>query len=60
MAVSLTDEKLSHGVVFGMVEEPVSGVTAGIVEAEFAAPAKGDTFVIGTAGAALIPRFPIS
>jgi hypothetical protein len=46
--------------VFAVVDEPVGGVTAGIVEAEFAAPAKGDTFVIGTAGAALIPRFPIS
>jgi hypothetical protein len=46
--------------VFGVLDEPVGGVTAGIVGAEFAVPAKGDTFVIGTAGAALTPRFPIS
>lgn len=43
-----------------MVDEPVGGVTAGIVGPEFAVPAKGDTFAIGTAGAALTPRFPIS
>jgi hypothetical protein len=62
MTLSLKDEKLSHGVVFGTVDEPVGGVTAGIVGTKFdpAVPAKGDTFVIGTAGAALTPRFPIS
>jgi hypothetical protein len=45
-----------------MVDEPVGGATAGTVGAKFdpAVPAKGDTFVIGTAGAALTPRFPIS
>jgi hypothetical protein len=46
--------------VFGVVDEPVGGATAGIVGAKFAVPAKGDIFVIGTAGAALTPRFPIS
>lgn len=50
------------GVVLGVVDEPVGGATAGIVGAKFdpAVPAKGDTFVIDTGGAALIPRFPIS
>jgi hypothetical protein len=49
-------------VVLGVVDEPVGGATAGIVGAKLnpAVPAKGDTFVIGTAGAALTPRFPIS
>ena len=62
MAVSLTDKKLSHGIVLGVVDEPVAGAAAGIVGAKLdpAVPAKGDTFVIGTAGAALTPRFPIS
>jgi len=48
--------------VFGVVDEPVGGVTAGIVSVKFdsAVPANGDTFVIGTAGAVLTPRFPIS
>jgi hypothetical protein len=46
-----------------VVDEPVGGATAGIVGAgEFdpAVPAKGDTFVVGIAGATLTPRFPIS
>jgi hypothetical protein len=49
-------------VVLGVVDGPVGGATAGIVGAKFdpAVPEKGDTFVIGTAGAALTPRFPIS
>jgi hypothetical protein len=50
-------------VVLGVVYEPVGGATAGIVGAgklDPAVPAKGDTFVIGTAGAELTPRFPIS
>ena len=38
----------------------MGGATAGIVGAKLAVPAKGDTFVNGTAGAALTPRFPIS
>ena len=50
------------GVVPNVVDAPVGGATAGIVGAKLdpAVPAKGDTFVIGTAGAALTPRFPIS
>lgn len=55
--------KLSHGVVLGVVDEPAGGTTVGIVDAgklDPAVPAKGDIFVIGTAGAALTPRFPIS
>jgi hypothetical protein len=57
---------LSHGVVPDVTVVPVvlvgpaGGATAGIAGAKFAVPAKGDTFVIGTAGAALTPRFPIS
>jgi hypothetical protein len=45
-----------------VVDEPVDGTTAGIVGAKLdpAVPAKGETFVVGTAGAALTPRFPIS
>jgi hypothetical protein len=40
----------------------VGGATAGIAGAKFdpAVAAKADTFVVGTAGAALTPRFPIS
>jgi hypothetical protein len=46
----------------GVTGELAGDATAGIVDAKFdsAVPAKGDTFVIGTAGAALTPRFPIS
>jgi ABC-type branched-subunit amino acid transport system permease subunit len=49
--------------LLGVVDEPVGGATAGIVGAATPDPAvraKGDTFVIGTAGAALTPRLPIS
>jgi hypothetical protein len=49
-------------VVLGAVDEPV-GAAAGIVdagEADPSVPAKGDTFVIGTVGVELTPRFPIS
>jgi len=48
--------------VLGVVDVPVGGATAGIVGAKLdpAVPAKGDTFLIGTAGAELTPRFPIS
>jgi hypothetical protein len=56
-------KKLSHGIVLGVVDEPVGGVTVGIVGADkfdSAAPAKGDPFVIGTEGAELTPRLPIS
>jgi hypothetical protein len=48
---------------YGLVDEPAGSATAGIVGAgEFdpAVPAKGDTFAVGTVGAALTPRFPIS
>jgi hypothetical protein len=58
-ALSHRSKKLRHGVV----DEPVGGATAGIVGAGEFDPAvltKGDTFVVGTAGAALTPRFPIS
>jgi hypothetical protein len=54
---------VSHGVVFGTVDEPVGAATAGIVdagEAGSSVPAMGDTFAVGTAGAELTPRFPIS
>jgi hypothetical protein len=66
MTLSLKDKKLSHGVVPDVTVVPVvvvgpaGGATAGIAGAKFAVPAKGDTLVIGTAGAALTPRFPIS
>jgi hypothetical protein len=63
MAALSQIKKLRHGVVLGIVDEPAGGATAGIVGAgEFdpAVPAKGDTFVVGTAGVALTPRFPIS
>jgi hypothetical protein len=48
--------------VFGVVDEPLGGATAGIVGAKLdpALPAKGNTFGIGTAGATATPRFPIS
>jgi hypothetical protein len=32
----------------------------GVGELDSAVPAKGETFVVGTAGAELTPRFPIS
>lgn len=59
---------MTHGVapdvraVPGVVDEPAGGATIGIAGAKFdpAVPAKGDTFAVGTAGAALTPRFPIS
>jgi hypothetical protein len=49
-------------VVFGAVDEPAGGAATGIVGAKFdpAVPVNGDTFAVGTAGAALTPRFPIS
>jgi hypothetical protein len=48
--------------VFGVVDEPLGGAAAGIVDAKLdpAVPANGDIFGIGIAGAALTPRFPIS
>jgi hypothetical protein len=55
-------EKLSHGVVLGVVDEPVDGVAVGIVGGDELDPtvrAKGDTFVIGTVVAELTPRLPI-
>jgi hypothetical protein len=54
---------LGAGVTPGVADEPIGGATAGIVGAGEFAPAvaaKGDRFVIGTDGAALTPRFPIS
>jgi hypothetical protein len=56
-------KKLSHGTVVGVVDEPVGGVTMGIVAADkldCAPPAEGDGFVIGTVGAEVTPRLPIS
>jgi hypothetical protein len=49
--------------VFDVVDELVGGATAGIVGAGAAdpsVPTKGDTFAVGTVGAELTPRFPIS
>jgi hypothetical protein len=49
--------------VFGAVDEPVGAAAAGIVDAgevDPSMPAKGDTFAVGTVGAELTPRFPIS
>jgi hypothetical protein len=48
--------------VLGVVDEPVDGVTVGIVsgdELDPAVRAMGDTFVIGTVVAELTPRLPI-
>jgi hypothetical protein len=48
---------MSHGLVLGVA----GGATAGIVGAKLdPAVPKGDRFVIGTDGAELTPRFPIS
>jgi hypothetical protein len=50
--------------VLGIVVAPgvAGGAAVGIVGAilDPAVPAKGDTFAIGTDGAELTPRFPIS
>jgi len=54
-------KKLIHGIVLVVVDEAVAGdETAGIVGTDGAAPTVGDTLVVGTAGAALTPRLPIS
>jgi hypothetical protein len=49
--------------VFAAVDEPVGAATAGIVDAgevDPSVPKKDGTFAVGTAGAELTPRLPIS
>ena len=61
MVLGVVDEPVD-GATVDVVYEPVGGVTVGIVGAatpDPAVPAKGDTFVIGTVVAELIPRLPI-
>ena len=54
-------KKLIHGIVLVVVDEAVAGgETVGIVGTDSVAPTVGDTLVVGTAGAALTPRLPIS
>jgi microcompartment protein CcmK/EutM len=49
-----------HGIVLVVVDEPVEGVTVGMVGIDEVGATTGDTVVVGTADGGLTPRLPIS
>jgi hypothetical protein len=62
---ALTDKKWFQGIVLVVVDDAVAGgETVGIVGTDGAElptlPVMGNTLVVGTVGAALTPRLPIS